>query len=375
MKFTGLILLAVFSILFLFTGCGAKMDVQTDPMSDYDVESDAAMSEDVADDTMDDSGYSMDIGQQDITIASSARMVHYKGFIKLRATKPSDVIDKVSKRITSAGGYIEKISEGLATYRVPVNKFRQLYDEILTFGIVLEKEMTATDVTDSYTDIKQKIKIATQARNRYLELLSQTTDEKEKLALLKEISRLTEELEQLENSLATLTSLAAYSRLTVAVVPFKKVVIRAHENDIAEFQWIHSLTPFSQKNARKGEKLVFQVPEDMVRLGRKYWVTESADGTVFWAYKQENNPKGDKEFWIRAIQARLKKEFASADVISIGNYRVLRLTSFSQPNYVYCVGVNAGETEVAIIEVYYPTMADEKQYGEAIKEAIENGAK
>jgi len=318
---------------------------------------------------------SMRAGKPHESAPSKKRMVHYNGYAKMKSPKPKDLIDQAKSLVIEAGGYVEQIREGNASFRVPVKNFHETFKKILALGDVLSKNISANDVTDSYSDIDLKLKIAKASRNRYLELLNQTEDEEEKLSLLKEIGRLNESIEAMENMLKTLSSLADFSRLSLDVVGIDTASVSGDKPDIFEFRWIHDLSPFARANLENGEKIAFETPKDMVALDGKKWITESADGVVFYAYRRPNAPAGDSDFWISAIKTRLESGFKSTTVKSVGQYTCLRWESLSDKPYIYVLGLCAKDKNLDVFEIYYPTLDHEKRFEEAIADVLKKGVK
>ena len=330
-----LLLLSFCMIAILLSGCGMKKMVETDPAGYY--ESRSKRSSDIGYDEEMDVSEDRDESHQAVQARSSSdvaskpakRMVHYNGYAKLKVVKPSDTLDKASEIVISAGGYVERRRERSAGFRIPVKKFKSIFDKVLDLGIVLKKSISAEDVTDQYTDMALRLKVSKKSLRRYMELLAITEDEEEKIRLLKEIGRLNEEIEYLNNSVKVLSLLADFSRLNLETVPYNKISSRIKLKDIKAFNWINTLTPFSYQIAQKGERLSFDVPEKLVLIKRDIWRTESAEGTAFWAHKRANNPVGDTNFWINALKVRLEKEFASVDVKTKGPFQYLKLKSLS----------------------------------------------
>lgn len=303
------------------------------------------------------------------------RMVHYNGYARMRSPKPEELIEKARSLVVESGGYVEQVRTGNAVFRVPVREFHGVFKKILTLGDVLSKNMSAQDVTDAFTDIDLKMKIATASRNRYLELLNQTDDEEEKLALLKEIARLNESIESMQNMLKTLSALADFSRLSLDVTGMESSVLGGEKPDIFEFRWIHELSPFSRANLDSGRKLKFEVPKDMVALGEKTWITESADGVVFSACRRANSPKGDTAFWISAVKERLEKGFRTMTKKQTGSFTCLRMESLSDKPYVYVLGLQVKDQDLQVFEIYYPGLDHETRFETAITDAIVKGAR
>lgn len=308
-------------------------------------------------------------------VPAKKRMVHYNGYARMRSPKPADLIEQARVMVVASGGYVEQIREGSAVFRVPVKAFHETFKKILSLGDVLSKNISAQDVTDAFTDIDLKLKIAKASRNRYIELLNQTEDEEEKLSLLKEIGRLNESIEAMENMLKTLSALADFSRLSLDVTGIETAPVSGEKPDIFEFRWIHDLSPFSRANLENSGRLSFETPKDMVDLGGKNWITESADGVLFYAYKRPNNPSGDTPFWASAVKNRLEQGFRNITEKSSGLFTGLRMESLTDKPYVYVLGLYAKDKDLFVYEIYYPSLDHEKKFETAITDAIVKGAK
>jgi hypothetical protein len=303
-----------------------------------------------------------------------ARMVHYNGYAKLRVTSPKESIAAAIKSGQEVGAYVETMNDTLLTLRVPVAKFRELFATLVKLGDVLERSMTAEDVTDAYTAADLRLKTLKASRDRLITLLGHARSENEKLQLLAEIRRLTEEVDRLEMEIKTLASLAAFSRLTLQMVPRQAHEAAAPE-ELAAFRWIRDLSPFRRDVAAEGKRLDLKVPEGMVLLGKsERWTAEGADGAVIWASRRDNEPKGTTEFWLESLRGRLAPEYGSAESLRIGGFQFLRLVDQSEVAYRYLVGVRVDDGKLQLIEIYYPTAEHEKRYAPAIKAALEGGA-
>ncbi len=305
---------------------------------------------------------------------SEKRKVHYNGYIKLRVTKPSLIMKKITDLVIASGGYVELIRGRTATYNVPVDKFTTVFKKVTSLGEVLQKSITAHDISDYFRDTKLRLKIYKMSRKRYLEILKKVTDEKEKIKILKEIQRLNEKIETLTSQLKLLETLASFSKLNVKLEPRQNLSARGNKNEVAEFKWIHRLSPFSRSEASRGKPVKFYVPEGMVELKKnQFWMAESADGTVFWSYKRNNKPKGSQDFWIEAIKVRIEEEFSGVEIFKEGKYKIIKLKSSSEKPYIYMIGVNVEDSELRIFEIYFPTRKQEKRYINEILSKISKG--
>lgn len=304
------------------------------------------------------------------------RLVHYNGYAKLRVTRPTEVLDQVVALAASLGGFTERLAANSVTIRVPVETFEDTFEKVLLLGDVLEKSISAQDVTDAVMEIGLRLQTAEATRERLILLLAKARTEQEKLELLAQIQRLTEEIDRMQNQVRTLESLAAFSRLTVETVQREAMSARSSDEEIAEFRWIQRLSPFRRDVAYDGKLLELQVPEGLVALDNKRtFLTESADGAVFWATRLKNRPEGSSDFWLEALKVRLEPEFESVTSETVGNFKLLRLKDKSESPYLYLLGVYAHGDDLDLVEVYYPSPAHETRYGAAVKASIQGGAK
>lgn len=307
--------------------------------------------------------------------APAKRMVHYSGWARLEATKTEELLKAVSLLAEGMGGFVEQLTPSSVTVRVPVARFDEAFKATLQLGEVVDKSVSAEDVTDAFTAVDLRLRTAKSTRDRLVALLAQAKNESEKLALLAQIRRLSEQIDVMEGQLRTLASLANFSRITVEAVARQAFASRAPGQDPAGFGWIHGISPF-QRQMTEGWKLSeMAVPTGFVALDvKKRFIAESADGAVIWTAELPNDPAGDAAFWTAAIQKRLSDDFKSVEAMDIGGYKLLRFVSETDDDYRYVVGVRVDGDELHLVQVYYPNEATEARYQEAVRQAIAGGS-
>ncbi len=305
------------------------------------------------------------------------RLRHHSGFIKLQAAQPSEVLDQAAALAQGAGGYVESLDGERAVLRVPAGRFEEIYARLLTLGDVLEKSVTVQDITDQFTDVDLRLRIAEAARRRMVELLAKSKGEKEKLSILKEIERLSTQIEYLSAQRETLLKMAQFARITLEVEARSFEQGRADE-PIGAFAWIADLSPFEKQVAAGGGEWKPAVPAGFVVLEKTTpWSAESADGAAVWASRQANIPAGDTDFWLEAVRLRLAPRFASAEILTAGAFKVLRLVARGDQAYVYGIALRAqrdGE-KFDLAEMYFPSPAHETRHGAAVLDALAKGDK
>ena len=307
--------------------------------------------------------------------AQQPKSVHYNGHANLRVSRQDAAADAISTLATEAGGHVEELNPSRVTIRVPVDQFREVFAQILEMGDVLSKSISATDISESITSVELRLSTANATRDRLVRLLAKAEDETEKLELIRQIQRLTEEIDRLSGQSQTLHSLASMSRITVSLTAREALSSRASGADIAELAWIRSLSPFQSTVGASGERLTLDTPEGFVELNPKgQFKVESADGARLWTGRLENQPRGNTDFWLEAIRERLADEFGEATVIEQGQYQLLRLVDREEDPYTYIIGVHSHGKHLDLIEIYYPSSSQEERHSEAIFAAITGGA-
>ena len=120
-------------------------------------------------------------------------------------------------------------------------------------------------MTEAFTAIDLRLRTLRAARDRLTELLAKAKNENERLQILGEIGRLTEQIDNLELKLDTLARLAAFSRITLELVP-KNVSGPRPEEPVAAMRWIWRLSPYRFDVAHRADTLEVAIPEGFVEL-------------------------------------------------------------------------------------------------------------
>jgi hypothetical protein len=307
--------------------------------------------------------------------AKPKRMVHYNGNLRLKVTNASDVLNHAAKDCEDMGGYVETLTIDTVILRVPVAQFRPLFAKLLGLGEVMARSISAQDVTDAFTAMELRARILKASRDRLVALLAKATTARAKLDLLSEIRRLTEEIDQLDRYLTQIQSLAQFSRITLNVEVKTVAFDNRAQEPVAAFKWVHDLSPFKQGVAAANKRLELKVPKGMVELDRDdLWIAESADGARVWASQNKLGPAGTTDFWIDAVKSRLGPEYVTAEISTVGKFKVLRLVDEQSDNsYRYLVAVRADGKKLQVVEAYFMNAEQEKRYGDVVKAAIERG--
>lgn len=302
------------------------------------------------------------------------RMVHYDGFARMRATRPSDTVDEIAQLAVDAGGRVDRLTDTQATVRVPVDRFDEIWAAVLALGDVLTKQVRADDVTDQFRATDLRVRTLKTMRKRLVTLLGRARSEEEKLALLQEITRVTEELDRTESQLRVLRDLASMSRISVDVVP-RELGVQRGALTLDGFEWIRALSPFNRGVFGDDKRVELRTPDEMVTLSRTGpWIAESPDRTVLWTMRLDNDPRGDAAFWRSAIDGALADDFAGVTSRDVGDYAC---TSFDEPGadepYRWLVCVATTDRHVRVVQAYFPGPEQVERFAERVDQALVGG--
>lgn len=282
------------------------------------------------------------------------RLRVFSATLELSVASVERTREEVLALLESAGGYVESAQEDYLVLRVPAERFDATLQELESLGQVLSRFIETADVTDQFVDMERRLEIARAARERLYELLERTTDSDEQVAILREIRRLTEEIEQISSRLESLGMLVAYSRITVQLRP------RLAGDDVLldriPFPWIAALDPLSPTIGRARRGFDVELPSDFARFSEGRLIrAESADGVRLRLGARENEPEGDADFWREALLFHRGPLYAEATEIDVGAFRGVSFLSRDQEPYVYWVLVHVRDRELLVAELFFPS--------------------
>ncbi len=283
----------------------------------------------------------------------------YSASLALEVTRVESVRNSLGERALELGGRIEGISSGGIIVLVPAEYFFSYLDEAEALGVLLDRNVSALDVSDALAETQTRLTIAREARDRLYALLEESRDGEERLAILREIRRLSENIETMELQLATMKERIAFSRVSFQLST--KMGSRYDSRGLIPFHWMRNLDPFgvslSSLDARTiapgGNFAVFRNPPS----GSAFYA-ESADGAVLRMGSVENEPEGDGSFWQEAMLTYLAPIYAEVKPLSVtAELRSLQgviCTIAGEPGYRYEVIVVPEKGQLLIVEGVFP---------------------
>ena len=284
----------------------------------------------------------------------AGRLRVYSADLELVVAGVEESRDEIIGIVEAAGGYVESSRSDYLVVRVPAEQFDSILAAIETTGDVRSRAVRTSDVTDQYFDLERRLRISEASRDRLLQLLEETEDPDERVALLRDIRRLTEEIEQLRSSLESLGQLVRFSRITVRLI--SRIQVSQIARQAIPFRWISVLSPLEFTTHASGSDIPITLDESFAVFDSGPWLSaEAADGTQFRAGTVINEPFGDEEFWQSALIYHLGPFYRSAKPTRAGEYRGVLLESKDTAPFYYLVLVHSRDDELVVAEAFLPT--------------------
>ena len=168
--------------------------------------------------------------------------------------------DQLAAIVVASGGYTSDLREhqdGLGArtvslqVRVPADRFDETMQQLEPVGKILDKQVTAEDVTEQFIDTEAKTRNLKKTEERLLDHLNRSAKLEDILAAEREITRIRGQIEQLEGRLRFLSHRIAYSTLQVTLreSPKPKSVIPVDSFSTGEVasDAVRSLVAFAQQ--------------------------------------------------------------------------------------------------------------------------------
>ncbi len=245
--------------------------------------------------------------------APRERMVVYTADFSIEVESIKQSLDKIGSLVKNLEGFIESVttadSYGGAriVLRVPVRRFDEALAGAEKLGSVIDRSVTASDVTMEFNDITLRIDTAKRVRERMYELLKRVTKVEDRVKILREIERLTEQIDVMTTRMNYLAGRARFSTITLSLKARVKDSVRSFIP--SPFPWIAGMTPDKKSIFDDGKKTHFDAPAGFFALKRNFYEGDSAflvsapDGTTGMRLGLvENYPPADTAFWAEAFE-------------------------------------------------------------------------
>lgn len=163
--------------------------------------------------------------EENQTEEAVSRKIIRDGQMSLRVDSFDRALEELSAAVAERGGYVvnqnrysqdgKSQTSGSVTVKVPYDRFEELVALARELGKATDERVDTQDVTDQYIDLTTRIQVYETKLDRLLELLEQSGDLSEVLAVENELANTRAEFESLRGQLRYLTNQTSYSTLRI----------------------------------------------------------------------------------------------------------------------------------------------------------------
>jgi hypothetical protein len=172
---------------------------------------------------------------------SGGPLLIYQAEVNLAVHEVRERMAEVVAVADDMGGFLATQDNTTVVIRVPVSRFRESLERIETLGDVLQRRISAQDVSDQVRDLRIRLRNAVQMRDRLAELLARADTVPESLTIERELERLTESIELMSGQLRVIQDRVSFSTITVRFQPVRVDEEVPRERFYLPFPWLNEL--------------------------------------------------------------------------------------------------------------------------------------
>ncbi len=297
----------------------------------------------------------------------------FSGSASLIVENVEESKNEISTIAENFNGWIEFVRDQSIAIRIPADDFDTVFNQILAIGTVVNKLIESMDVTEFFQDVSGRLNIAIQTRERLYKLLEKTDDVDEHLIILKEIGRLTEEIERLRILIQTMEMRISYSRIVVQLQP--RIDASHYNSSNIPFPWIAGLDPLSGSIYSFDGKIKYETPNSFAVFSDEIiYRAETAKGARMRIGTIDNKPEGDDKFWQKALSFHLQYYYSNTELFEYKdenvNYKGVIFTSKDRKPYYYVVIPIVRSKKLHVFELFFPDEMAYKLYFDEVKKSL-----
>ena len=158
--------------------------------------------------------------------STRAPVIIYQGDLRMMADEAfiPKAIDKIIDVAESVGGHLSSRKDQSVQIKVPSASFRDAMTKIEAIGGVVNRSVTADDVSEEFHDLEVRLVNLRATRARLQEFLAKAPGISDMLTVERELERVAQEIDRSEGRLEFLRTRAAMSTISVALTAKPKSV-------------------------------------------------------------------------------------------------------------------------------------------------------
>lgn len=315
-------------------------------------------------------------------------VIIYEADCSVSVKSVKDSVKVVTDLSREFGGYIDgstssdSYRSAIVVVRVSSKKFDSFLNALSRVGEVESREVRATNVSDEYRDLSARLVTSQKILERLNALLQKEVDMQARIAILREIDRVTAQIESYKARIAYLKGLADYATVRVNLKAESRTAVRRYIP--SPFAWIRGLNPESRSVTRKSV-IAFPPPEGFFALDDDfnsrnglYLYTLPGDTAGIRTGSVELYPKADMTFWKDAFEYdasnRLYKIVDKKEITAEGVSFALYHCRVAAGKY-YSVAFTVSGADIVVVEALYRDEDSYKANKDRIERFVSHGGK
>jgi hypothetical protein len=161
-------------------------------------------------------------GGEDEVITAGAfedRQVIYTAALQMLVGDVESALQRSRQIAENLGGHMQAMAGRSIVLRVPAEKFDTAVEQFSEMGTVIDREILARDVTEKYTDLELRLENARALAERLREMLKKARDLEAALAIERQLSEVTLEIERMSGKMRRLGNQISLATITLRLQP------------------------------------------------------------------------------------------------------------------------------------------------------------
>ena len=246
--------------------------------------------------------------------AVEGRQVAFSATLRISTPDVPQAVRNANAVARKFGGYAASLNDRACTLKIPVKNAEAALEELEKLGTVNSREISSQDVTDTAFDLDMRIANLEKLHKRLTELVAKTGNIKDILAVEKELSRVTGELEKLKAERQNLQRRVDFVTFRVYFSAFAQTPVKVKARKFMLPQvtnlglWSDDLSIVTGETPEAPFDI--KLPNGFIavrmRYSDNYFAVDDQD-TVISARSFEQIEGANLEFWQSAITRALKE--------------------------------------------------------------------
>ncbi len=292
------------------------------------------------------------------------RLVIYRGNITMIVDSVKGSVKHIEALVKEYKGFIDEMTssdsyrKARIVLRVPPKYFEKAIKEITQLGRVKSKEISASDVTEEYFDNLLRLESKKRILARLKELLRRAIKPKERIKVLKEIERISAQIQTMEARVKYLRSQADFSTIILLLETHVREDVKKYI--ASPFPWIRSIGSDGWPSYDVTKSFTFTKPEGFFLMSQaykakevKYLLVNPGKTAKIRMGVIKNYPKANIKFWGEALQIDAEnKKYKLIEKLKIGSEEVSFIGHVYRiaPERIFFYAISVKENEIYLVE-------------------------